>query len=277
MATIDTLRRLQAFKRNPSVIKPPDNEELADLVLEVMLHVQAVNKMVAEGKVKGDSGETPQPDVHYLAIDTAKKQLGDAIKKFEKDISAKGVALEGRVRKALEDIRNGDDGIVTEEEIERASQLAYERLQALLPNFTDVATTAITASPQAIRDALELLQDDERLSAKSIHNITIEDVNGLREALEQIRDMFRKIPVGGAGGGASRNFVIDYVAQNASSATPYTPVETTGTTFTGNGGTPKYVIMNGITYFEGHGYTFTGNTVTTDYALEADGFIRIFY
>jgi len=210
MATIDTIRRLQAFKKNPSMIKPPENDELAELVLEVMTHVQAVNKMVAEGKMRGEPGTPARnlvPDVDYVSAKTAQKQLNDVVSNFEADLRAKGAVLESRVRKALDNIRSGDDGIVTDEEIERAATLALERVKELLPNVEE----KITASPQAVRDALELLQGDERLR--------IEDIHQLAEALEELRVFVRNIAMTRGGNGIGKNQVYDFIRQAVADGT----------------------------------------------------------
>lgn len=272
MDRITSLKKLNAYLKNPELIKEPSYAELANLVVMVLGSVSQIEKAIKEGRL---NGITPQPDKDYMSKSTALKMLTSAVKditeKYDTEMRKKGSVLETQVRDAIARIRDGENGIVTDEDIQRAGEIATELVKEQI-DFS----TFVTQEPNAIRDALELLPEGEKLSVKAVDNITIEDIQGLQEALDELRNF-----VGQAstvlGGGATRNFVKDYVAQNAGGTTPYTPVETTGTTFTGNGGTPKYIIMNGMTYFEDNGYTFASNTVTTDYALEADGFIRIFY
>jgi hypothetical protein len=54
-----------------------------------------------------------------------------------------------------------------------------------------------------------------------------------------------------------------------------TPAETSGTTFTVTH-TPSYIIVNGVTYFEGLGYSYLAGTITLDFDL-SDGWIRSAY
>ncbi len=174
-----TLRKIQAYEENPELVKEPTSAEVASLVVLVLSQVDVIEKAVKAGRL---DGYTPQPDKDYLSKDSAIKLLTAEVNKMvatvDSALNEKGGALEAQVRQALENIKNGDDGIVSEEEIARAAGMALGMIE--LPDFDALITERTTANPESIRDALELLTGDDR------YKVEIADVQGLAEMLEQI-------------------------------------------------------------------------------------------
>lgn len=166
MSKARILNKLHAYKKNPDLIKEVSNTELADLVLVVMGAVQAIEQSIKEGRL---DGRTPQPDKDYLSAESARRMLSAEVNrmiaKVDGTLSETSTNFERRVQKAIQNIRHGNDGVVTEAEIARAAQMAASLIQ--LPDFASL----ITMEPQAIRDSLELLQGDERLDRTAVKGI----------------------------------------------------------------------------------------------------------
>lgn len=185
------LKRLALLKQRPDVIKPLDTEELAQFLLLLLQYVKRTDKNVKDGVLKGDpgkDGKTPQPDKDYLSAATSKNLINglfqDAYKQFKAQVDALAP-------------RDGRDAEITEEHVKMAAERAYKMIT--LPDFD----TLITQEPAAIRDALELLNDDERLS--------LDAIRGLREALNDLS--VRQLDTARAvGGGASQNWVKSTIA-----------------------------------------------------------------
>lgn len=187
------LQRLQLLKQNPDMIKPLTNEELADLLLIVLGYIKETDAAVKQGVLKGDKGEdgyTPQPDKDYMSLRSQKQWIQEM---FDRALI--------KVRREIQNGRDGRDGkdaVVTEEQIQRAAELAFQMIQ--LPDFD----TLITQEPQAIRNALELLQDDERLDAKAI--------KGLNERLDEATRT-AAMANATAAGGTNKNWVNDRISR----------------------------------------------------------------
>jgi len=169
----ELLKKIAIAKAKPETLTDISPRDLADLVLVVLQYAKEINKQITEGKIKGDKGDNPIPDVDYLSLPTAQAELD----KLQSQTVAR---ILSDAKNALSQVRNGKDGKdgadgknaeVTEEQIREASKLAFEMIQ--LPDFR----VLITEQPEAIRDSLELLQDDERLDASAI--------KGLDELLKQ--------------------------------------------------------------------------------------------
>jgi len=116
-------------------------------------------------------------------------------------MAEKGSQLEIQVLKALENIRSGDNGIVTEEEIQRAAEMAYSLIE--LPDFAAMIPEAITADISAVRDGLEILVGENRLQ------LEITDVKGLEESLQQLA----QARTGTGGGTIGKNQVYNFIRE----------------------------------------------------------------
>lgn len=261
MSETKLLQKLRLYKKNPDLVKEPTVPEMVDLLLIVLQYMKETDKSVKDGVLKGDKGDegyTPQADRDYMSLSMAKDKLNTFIEAAQQKIKD---GVDGK------DGRDGKDAVVSDAQIQEAAERAHKLIQ--LPDFDSL----ITQEPTAIRDALELLQGEERLN--------IEAIKGLQDTLNEIRDSaMRNVSLGG-GGGVSKNFVVDYVADNAGGGghtfeTPTGTINGSNTTFT-VANTPAYIIINGVTYFEGHGYELSDLTITTDFAPETDSWIRSAY
>ncbi len=161
-----------------------------------------------------------------------------------------------------------------------------------LQNGINSFPTELTSNPEAIRDALELLQGDERLDKSAIRGLDelIDDLRRLSKTgqpkavgvrlfrylsdvnIEGITDgqgiawdsaTQRFIPVTLGGGGGSVTVV-----------TPTGDVDGLNVTFT-NANTAKWIDTDTGHYYENFGYTKSGNTYTMD--LAPNTFIRLVY
>lgn len=189
----DLLRRIAITKAKPDTVTDLQPRELAELVLVVLNYAKEIKQQIEEGKIKGDPGEDgkdgaefiPQPDVDYLSLPTAKRELesfkSEVVSKVLSDVQNAILSLEngkdgldGHPGKDGADGKDGKDGInglngldavVTEADIKQAADLAFKMIE--LPDFRKY----ITEQPEAIRDSLELLQGDDRLDASAIKNL----------------------------------------------------------------------------------------------------------
>ena len=180
------LEKLQNTVDNPGFYRPLTTEEQAELFL---LLFAPKPKLFKKPKViQGIDGKTPVADRDYLSKETAQSLIADLTAKTKAE-------LESIIANKLSTISNGKDAVITDELIERIAELAQSMIE--LPDFP----TLITMEPESIRNALELLQDDERLDISAI--------KGLDEYDEVAR--LAREPRVINGGGVSKNWVTGYV------------------------------------------------------------------
>ena len=203
-----TLKKLTLYKNNPELIKEISNQELADLVVVVLGAVNQIENAIKDGRL---DGFTPRPDKEYLSIDTARKMLSkavnDMVSNYDVEMRAKGSALESQVQAAIDRIRDGEDGIVSDEEIQRAAEIAFSLIE--MPDFEKLVETALTSSSYAVRDSLELIQEEEQ-------KLEMTAVKDLLKTIEELRSEITKSK-GVAGGGIGKNTVLQLIAENGSS------------------------------------------------------------
>jgi hypothetical protein len=176
MPASEILRRLQLLKARPDIAKELTPTELAELVVVVLEYVKEVTEAIEAGKVvgpKGDDGYTPKADKDYLALPTAQEKIDAAVARMKADVQAR--------LDSIRDGKDGEDALVTNAHIEQAAAIAAGLIQ--LPDFAAL----ITKEPEAIRDALELLQGDERLKHTAI--------SGLTEVLDELSSRINKTAV----------------------------------------------------------------------------------
>ena len=189
---ITSLQKLSAFKQNPELVKEPSILEMAEITVHVLSQVDKVIKAIEAGKI---AGKTPQKDVEYLGKETAigmiRQGIVNEIQSFEdraestiSTLEQKGKELESQVSQSLAKLKNGT---VTDEEIQRAASLALELLE--LPDFEELVSTSITSNSEAIRNALELLQGDER------YQVELSDIRGLNERDSLLSDSLTKTAI----------------------------------------------------------------------------------
>jgi hypothetical protein len=179
MSNIDILKKLRLYKTNPSLVQEMRPNEIADIALLIMSQVNVIEKAIKEGRL---DGKTPQPDKDYLSKESALKMLSnavnDVISRVDSELGQKGSQLDKAVGEAIARLRDGKDGIISDEEIERAATLALSMLE--LPDFDALVTEQITSNSNAIRDALELLTGENR------YKVEIADVQGLERLLNDL-------------------------------------------------------------------------------------------
>ena len=188
----NTLRKLNLYRQNPDIVQPLTNGELADLVVVVLGQVDIIDKAIKDGRL---DGVTPVEGKDFVGRTEATKMLADAVNSaiagFDSKMAKTGSQLEKQVQEALANIRSGDNGIVTEEEIGRAARMALELIE--LPDFEAMVQTEITTDGFAVRDALELLNGDDKLEQSAVKD--------LKEDLEKLwTEVMKKGATGGVGG-----------------------------------------------------------------------------
>ena len=184
MSERQLIQRLQLLKDHPDVAKELSPSELAELVLIVFTYITEVQRGIDSGRIKGEDGYTPQPDKDYLSIDSAENELRRAFGEQEAE-------LRKRIEQRLNDLRDGEDAIITDEIIAEVAEIAQGMIE--VPDFASL----ITAEPTSIRNALELLQGEERL--------TLEAVDGWEEVVEELEKKIEALPTSKGGGGGVRS------------------------------------------------------------------------
>lgn len=197
------LQRILTYKQRPDIAKSLTPEELTEAFAELLAIVKATNRAVEAGKVKGEPGKDApalRPDIDYMSMATAKamldQMLSDSSGKVDSAVS-KGLQA---IEKRLSDVRDGKDALITDEMLEDAAKRA-----SLLIDMPDFASL-ITAEPTAIRNALELLQGEDR--------IKIQAIDGWENEVQKLRAEIQNITITkGSGGGLGKRQVIDLINQ----------------------------------------------------------------
>jgi hypothetical protein len=160
----DLLKRIAILKNRPDALKDLSNVEFVDLILQLIVHVKTVYKAIEDGKVKGKDARELVADVDFLSKKSAQSiitaSLNQAITDTEKKIAKRLAQL-----KNGEDGKDGKDAVITDKVKQDIAKIASDFIE-----IPDVATI-INANPEAIRNALELLQGDERLNVKAISGL----------------------------------------------------------------------------------------------------------
>jgi hypothetical protein len=211
---------------------------------------------------KGDKGEkgdnTPRKGIDYFTPGEIRELVS---------------IIESRVR-VPEDGKDGEDGNTpvrgvdywTEKDRLSIIQDVLTRIRQPKDGKDAVITTKM------ILDAIDTLPDEKKPLTRS-------ELEGFKQTISVLSHQ-----IGMRGGGdtvvagsgvtitnnSSGNKVIS--ATSSGGVSFETPPETSGTTFT-VANTPVYVIVNGVTYFDGLGYSYLAGTITLDFSL-SDGWIR---
>jgi hypothetical protein len=183
------LEKLKLISENPGYYKGLTPEEQAELFLVLLTPKKKVFKKPVV--ITGIDGKTPQKDKDYLGKEAALKILEDIR------------------REALTQIKNGADGrdgkdaVISDDLVERIVVEAAGRIT--LPEVT----TIIEQEPWAIRDALELLRDENRLDKSAIRGL--EDYDELRKLANQPKVI--------QGGTIGKNQVFAFIREAVSDGT----------------------------------------------------------
>jgi hypothetical protein len=197
------LKKLHAYVKNPALIKEPTMEELADLVTVVLGAVTQIEKAIQAGRL---DGKTPEADKDYMSAETAKRLIAGEVNKMlstaDSVLSQTSSEMDRRVQQALQNIRSGNDGIVTDAEIERAAQMASLLIEA--PDFDALFAEKVQGNGALVRDALESLPEGEE-------QLAIAAVQNLRAELDELRSLVGNNLPRGTGGGMSEKRVIQII------------------------------------------------------------------
>lgn len=188
------LKKLQETQENPGFYRALTPEEQAELFLYLFAPKP---KLFKKPKVvQGIDGKTPIKDKDYQSLESAKAMQEELALKTKQE-------LEAIIKARLDSIQvptNGKDAVITDELIEKVAEMAQAMI--VLPDFP----TLITMQPEAIRDALELLPDGEKLAQEAIE--------GLPKRLEELENRKPQIV---QSGGVSQNKVLQLIEENATS------------------------------------------------------------
>ena len=173
------LQRILTYKQRPDIAKPLTVEELTTAFAELFAIVKATNQAIEAGKVKGKDGSTPQSDIDFMSMTTAQKMLEQLFNSKAGEFDTVSSEAIDALQKRLDTVRDGLDAEVTEAQLDEAAKRASLLIE--MPDFNSL----ITAEPSAIRNALELLQGEDRFDVKGVRGID-EIVEGLREEIQNI-------------------------------------------------------------------------------------------
>jgi hypothetical protein len=200
MDTQEILKKAALLKRNPQLANVIPNSEVITLLNDVLGAFVNLQKAVNDGRLKGDKGDkgdngkTPVVGEDYPSFDQINGVLNAALTEY----GTKYQNLQNELQKAISrasELTNGKDAEITEEMIEEIAELAFSLIE--MPDFNALIETRITASPESIRDALELLQGDERLDAS---------------AIKGLENFIKTVYVNG-GGGIGKNQVFNFIRE----------------------------------------------------------------
>jgi hypothetical protein len=176
----DLLKKLILLKTNPKLIESLPQGEVIKMMETLVTAFRALQKAIEANKLKGDDGITPIPGKDYQTKRESEEMIASVLNKELSRYEKKVTALEKSIEKRLARVRDGKDAEVSIEQIRQAANIAAKLIE--LPDFS----TLITSEPAAIRDALELLQGDERLTKDAI--------KGLDELEKNLRNEIASVP-----------------------------------------------------------------------------------
>jgi len=176
-----TLKKLKLYRENPDIVQPLDNAELADLVLLVLDQVKLIDKSIQGGQL--DVAKELKKQINDLLksyrteTGSIKGDIQEKLAESRSELKNEANALKGELQGAIDrlneritNLKDGNDGEVTEEEIKKAAQIAATLIE--LPEWDKAVAEAVNASPEEIRNALELLPEGEKLSIDAVQDLT---------------------------------------------------------------------------------------------------------
>ena len=157
-------KKLYLLKTNPSLAETMPQADILALITEVFSAFRALQTSIESGRLQGETGlagATPRAGIDYPSFSS----FDATIQAKNKEIDAKLVKFENELSQKLSSLKDGKDAEITASLITQIAELASSMI-----DVPDVATT-ITAEPGAIRNALELLDGDDRLDRSAIRGI----------------------------------------------------------------------------------------------------------
>ena len=210
---------------------------------DIKLH-QELNNAINEIKILEEKMDNSLGEVSNKSEKMTLAEVSKMAARMEKDMAKmRGEMpempnlsdIESRMEKHEKEMKEYNDEMLTLKKVEDA-----------LPKFGII-----------YRNTLEALKDEERLDQSAIR--------GLEETLKEIR----KIASGGTG-----RMLGGVLNVGVRIETPVGAVDGVNTAFTVYK-TPKYIILDGASYFESNGYTLSGKTLTV--TVPPRGYIRSFF
>ena len=185
----DILKRLLVNEQ----FAPLSTNEIVELALIFINHVKEVKQLIADGKIKGDKGDSPKPDIDFLSKKTIQAILDKSVKDSE-ERNAKLLNMvikdfEKNAKKRMAELKDGKDAEVTPELISQIAKKASE-----LVEISEI-------KPDDIRKKLEQLTGTKRLSWKAIAGLE-EQINQLENTIREVRNIKVKESKGDKTGGS---------------------------------------------------------------------------
>ena len=194
------LQRLKLAQSNPDLGIAFSNEDLISLALAFLSSIESTNQSIEKGLLKGKDGISPKGGVDFMTKAQQEQLIKEVLASFTGN-------LDRSIKDKLETLTSGKDGadaIISEELIGKIAGIAAGLIE---PSVNTTVETAITASPESIRDALELfIEEDDKLS--------IESISGLENRIQELQTAIltqNQRPAGGI----SKNAVLNLISENA--------------------------------------------------------------
>lgn len=224
--------------------------------------IDGVDMLTIQGK-PGENGETPSDEKIISLI----KPLIPEVKDGKTPTAEELVRL---MKPLIPVPKNGEDGISPDPEIlaSEAAKIAIAELFPSIPTVEEIQNK-LPILGERIRDALELLSEEEKLKMSAIENLdaTLKTLQNRTQLLNQIQ------------GGLQRQ--IDALSIGGSGLTKETPTGTindANLTFT-VAHEPFFINVNGLIYQVGDGLyaSYAGGTITLNSPVGTGGFIKSYY
>ncbi len=291
-----------------------DGDDADLILLENIEELEEQVESLTESLNEGLSKITDSSDTHYEIVNKMTKNILNDIKGEKGDVGEKGDkgdkgdtgrdGVDGKDGRDGRDGRDGLDGKDADVDIEEISTMVLADVMSQLPE-------AIEITPEEIIDKLESREDDDRLDAKAIKGIKNYDdeIATLQNRTQLLVQLTSGSSSGGSGTGGGGhtiqdegssltqrtklNFVgagvtvtddagndatkVTISGGGAGTTTVETPtgtVNSTNTAFTVTN-EPLWVVSDGITYFDGAGYTYAALSITMD--IPPSQYIRSIY
>lgn len=207
-----TLLKLKKYESNPEMFAELTSTELASLVVHVMSAVKQIESAMNTGQL--DIGKQLKAEIARSIKDgqSSFKAVVDNLDKITTNHKSTTDGLNEEVKDAIalmkeevSKLENGKDAEITTNHIYQAAVIASELVD--LPDFEQLSQTAITANGGAVRDALELLQGDERLEQTAI--------KGLGDTIQKIYQEIARARSTGQGGAGTSVHVVRRIINEA--------------------------------------------------------------
>ena len=185
MPTNDFLKRLALIKEKPELVKEFTftPSEYAEMLFFILEHLKNINSAITGGRLKGEPGKNAEalvPGKHYLSLTDGRKAVNTAVEKELKRLTKD-------FREKMKSIKPGKDGADAKVTKKHLAEVA----EMVLAGTPQLIESMITREAESIRNGLELLQGDNRLSVKAI--------TGIDEVVAQIYEAIGQARQGGGG------------------------------------------------------------------------------